>query len=118
MQATRDRRSGDRAVAVWARNNAAALRTLAGQISALPESSEQAAGALDHDGVQLISQVSNALGSEDAADLVGPLLEAHSTLSTTHPQLAERVANLALSAQQVRTADLNRRKSPEPPPTT
>ncbi|NUR99990.1 MAG: hypothetical protein HOV67_32620, partial [Kribbellaceae bacterium] len=35
VQAARDRRAGDRAVAGWARDNAAVLRELAGQVTAL-----------------------------------------------------------------------------------
>ncbi len=43
MTATRDRRAADRTVTAWARANAATLRQLAGQITALPDLS--AAGA-------------------------------------------------------------------------
>ncbi|MEU4292792.1 hypothetical protein AB0E63_31595 [Kribbella sp. NPDC026596] len=109
MRATRDRRAGDRAVAGWARDNAAVLRSIAGQITALPatEGTDGAAGAGQH--ARLVARVNDALGNNDAAELVAPLLEAGSALSANHPDLARRVSALAASAEQVRTADLNRR---------
>src|SRR6476469_7102321 len=54
VDAERDRRAGDRAVADWARSNAAVLRQLAGQVSAL-------------DGLGA------ALGEDDVTTLLPPL---------------------------------------------
>jgi hypothetical protein len=121
MRASRDRRSGDRAVAGWARDNAAALRALAGQITARPASPDEdgtestAAVDLDDGGTQLVARVNDALGSDDAADLVDPLLKARATLEAAHPELADQIATLAATAQQIRTADLSRRNPTTPP---
>jgi hypothetical protein len=133
VRATRDRRSGDRAVAGWARENAAELRSLAGQIAALPapdgqqpQSSAQASEpghvqgdsrrraprrSLDDEASRPAGRVHQALGSDDVADLVGPLLDAASGLGTSHPELARRVADLAATAEQVRADDLARRRT-------
>jgi hypothetical protein len=108
VQATRDRRSGDRAVAVWARDNAADLRRVAGQIAALSDQGE----ALDRPARDSVARVHAALGVDDAADLVAPLAEAGSALSSSHPDLAGRISALTASAAQVRTADFDRRNVP------
>ncbi|WP_432876969.1 hypothetical protein ACQPYH_27725 [Kribbella sp. CA-245084] len=109
MRATRDQRSGDRAVAGWARDNAAELRSLAGQIAALPDGEATGGrdGAIERS--SLVSRVTDALGNNDAAELVAPLLEAGSVLRATYPSLAGQVSALAAAADQVRAADLDRR---------
>lgn len=64
MQATRDARAADRTVTAWARDNAADLRRLAGQVTSLSDlapGAQAAVGALDQ-----------ALGGDDAAGLIGP----------------------------------------------
>jgi hypothetical protein len=73
VQAVRERRAGDRAVTGWARDNAAALRSLAGRVSA-------------HD-----TEVHDALADNDPAALIGPLTHAHQHLRHTHPDLAEEI---------------------------
>ncbi|MFE9409518.1 type III effector protein [Streptomyces sp. NPDC006704] len=79
VQATRERRAADRDQSAWARDHAAALRRLAGQITALtdlPPASRGAVGRLDA-----------ALGHDDPAALIHPLTAAHAHLGA-HPHLA------------------------------
>ncbi|MFF3612484.1 type III effector protein [Streptomyces sp. NPDC002580] len=86
VQATRDRRATDRAVAAWARDNAAALRRLAGEITALtdlPPASRIPAGRLDA-----------ALAHDDPAALVPPLTAFLPHLAAAHPGLAARLDTL------------------------
>lgn len=109
VQATRDQRSGDRAVADWARDNAAALRQLAGQISALDSSLESGLDAATRSSVE---RVRAALGHADAAELVDPLTAAGPPLSTSHPGLADQITALGEAADQIRDADLTRRTTP------
>jgi hypothetical protein len=122
VRATRDRRSGDRAVAGWARDNAATLRRLAGQIAALPPpprhpQARRQRRAQDDEASRLAARVHQALRSDNAADLVGPLLDTQTMLATTHPDLARQVSDLAASTEHIRAADLNRRRtSTNPPP--
>lgn len=117
VRATRDRRSGDRAVADWARDNAAVLRGLAGQIAAALHAVPGEDGRPDHlghdlnDSAHLVGQVTTALGSDDVTELVDPLFAAQPALSTTHPDLAREISALAASAEQVRATDLRRRTS-------
>ncbi len=116
VRATRDGRSGDRAVAGWARDNAALLRRLAGQIAALPAPARHPQArrqhrAHDDEASRLAARVHEALGSDNAADLVGPLLDTQTMLSKTHPDLARQVSDLAASTEQVRASDLNRRRT-------
>jgi hypothetical protein len=93
VQAERDRRAGDKAVAAWARDNASVLRMLAAQVG--PHS----------------SAVQQALGSEDAANLLGPLADARPGLQAGHPQLAEQIAAIGEQTDQLRTNAQNRRSS-------
>ncbi|MFF5789093.1 type III effector protein [Streptomyces sp. NPDC012693] len=83
VQATRDRRAADRSVTAWARGNAAELRQLAGQITALDGLPAAARKAL-----------SEALASSDPALLVEPLTRTLAHLAPAHPELAERVDTL------------------------
>jgi hypothetical protein len=76
VQAVRARRAGDRAVTSWARDNAAALRSVAGRVSA-------------HD-----TDVHDALADNDPAALIGPLTHAHQHLRHTHPDLADEITTL------------------------
>jgi hypothetical protein len=77
IDAQRDRRAGDRAVADWARRNAATLRKLAGHASTtLPDT--DAATRLDE-----------ALAHHDPTTLLGPLAAAHPHL--TPGDLAEQI---------------------------
>lgn len=91
VQAERDRRAGDKAVAAWARSNAGVLRMLAAQVG--PHSEE----------------VQRALGSEDAVSLLGPLADAGPRLEAGHPGLAEQIAEIGARTDQLRTDAQNRR---------
>lgn len=93
VQATRDRRAGDRAVTTWARGNAADLRQLAGQITALAGLPDQARNPL----VQ-------ALFHDDAAGLIGPLSGAREHLGAHHPELADRIDTLTRRTDRLRRA--------------
>jgi hypothetical protein len=99
VQATRDERSGDRAVAAWARENAADLRRLAGQVSA----AESLSAAERED-------VDTALGGNDAADLVTPLSVAGPSLRGGDPALADRIDAMNQATDDIRTADRDRRR--------
>lgn len=105
VDATRDRRAGDRAVTAWARRNSAVLRQLAGQVSGLPDLT--AAGRRDAELVQA------ELGGDDTATLLGPLSAMHSHLAQDHPELADRISTLASAADRRRhDAVQSRRVSP------
>ncbi|WP_266793286.1 hypothetical protein [Streptomyces sp. NBC_01565] len=94
VQAIRDRRAADRTVTTWARENAAALRQLAGQIIGLAD--------LPADAVARIADLNEALADEDAAKLVGPLTATHHDLHPGHGELAERVDALRRHARRLR----------------
>ena len=94
VQAERDRRAGDKAVTEWARQNAAVLRMLAAQVG--PHS----------------AAVQEALGHEDAANLLGPLTDAAPALRAGHPGLAEQIAEIGQHTDQLRTDARNRRSGP------
>jgi hypothetical protein len=99
IQATRDRRAGDRAVATWARENAADLRQLAGQVTAVPDLPDRARTPLLH-----------ALGGNDAAGLLDPLAATRDHLAVDHPRLAADVDALATRTDHLRrTSDHQRR---------
>lgn len=91
VQAERDRRAGDKAVAAWARDNASVLRMLAAQVGP------------HHEGVQ------QALGGEDAAGLLGPLADAAPSLQDGHPALARQIAAIGKQTDQLRMDAQNRR---------
>lgn len=87
VRATRDRRAANRTVTAWARANAADLRQLAGQITALTELPAAARTPL--------AELTAALADNDAAALVGPLTVTHPYLASDHPDLATRVDDVA-----------------------
>ncbi|MDT0609205.1 type III effector protein [Streptomyces lancefieldiae] len=91
VQATRDRRAADRAVTTWARGNAADLRQLAGQITALAGLPAEARTPLVR-----------ALGHDDAAGLIGPLTSARHHLTAHHPELAARIDTLTHHTDRLR----------------
>lgn len=97
VSAERDKRAGDKAVASWARTNAADLRQLAGQIGALDDLGS---------GAELkLAALRRALGHDDPADLLGPLADAQAHLARAgHPGLAEQVGAVGRSADEVRAA--------------
>ncbi|WP_254792903.1 type III effector protein [Streptomyces sp. CC77] len=80
VQATRDRRASDRRVAAWARDNAARLRQLAGQVSALDDLPDETRTLLGR-----------ALGNHDPAALLGPLAHARAQLDSGHAELRGRL---------------------------
>jgi len=96
VRAERDKRAGDRAVSQWARDNAAVLRTLAGQV-----------GRVD-------VVVRDALAEDDAVALIGPLVDALSKVRTVNPELAEEIQSVSDRAEEVRrdTQELRNNKGP------
>ncbi|MET9932984.1 MULTISPECIES: type III effector protein [unclassified Streptomyces] len=98
VQATRDRRAADRTVTTWARGNAADLRRLAGQITAL----DALPAALRHD-------LGEALADDDPALLLEPLARTHRHLAPRHPDLAERVGTLTHRTAALREESDQRR---------
>ncbi|MFB6720862.1 hypothetical protein ACFCV3_11910 [Kribbella sp. NPDC056345] len=95
VQAARDRRAGDRAVTRWARDNAAMLRRLAAQITALDNLAPDTREAAD--------RLLQALGDSDTASLLTPLAEAGAGLGDSHPNLAGQVTDITLTTDQLRT---------------
>ncbi|MCA1677030.1 MAG: hypothetical protein LC799_34245 [Actinobacteria bacterium] len=91
VQAERDKRASERAVSQWARENSAALRSLAGQV-----------GVLD-------MRVRDALADDDAAALLQPLAQAQEQLRATHPALAEQIARVTERTDQIRRVTLTQR---------
>ena len=91
VQAERDRRAGDKAVAAWAQRNADVLRGLAAQVG-------------PHD-----PAVQRALGGQDAADLLTPLAQAEEGLRAHQPGLAEQIAGIGQQTDRLRTDQRHRR---------
>ncbi|MFI9237509.1 type III effector protein [Streptomyces cinnamoneus] len=87
VQATRQARAADRTTATWARHNAADLRRLAGQITALTDLPPAARRPL--------SELHAALAHDDPATLIAPLAAARPHLAAAHPDLAARLDTLA-----------------------
>ncbi|MEU5061240.1 MULTISPECIES: type III effector protein [unclassified Streptomyces] len=83
VQATRSRRAARCSVSAWARTNAAHLRQLAGQITALDDLPIRAQ--------QPLARLTEALADNDAANLIGPLSDTHVHLLAGHPDLAARI---------------------------
>ncbi|MGY1435786.1 type III effector protein [Streptomyces reniochalinae] len=100
IQATRDRRAAERSVTAWARDNAAILRQLAGEITALTDLPATARVPL-----------TQALGEGDAARLIAPLTGTGPHLATGHPALAARVEGLAQHTEALRQAGNDQRRS-------
>lgn len=96
VEAARARRASDRAVESWAKDHAADLRLLAGQVVAAAET--------DHASHATAEQVHDALGSNDSAALLEPLADAGSRLSHGHPGLAERILAIGEQTDAVRRA--------------
>ncbi|MFF4144846.1 type III effector protein [Streptomyces sp. NPDC001698] len=86
VTATRQARAADRTTATWARRNAADLRRLAGQITALTDLPPAARRPLN--------ELHAALAHNDPADLVAPLAAARPHLAAAHPDLAARLDTL------------------------
>lgn len=96
VQATRNRRAADRTVTAWARDNAADLRQLSGQISALTD--------LPAPAHTLQANLTEALADNDAANLINPLADTHAHLTARHPDLADRVDTITHNADRLRQA--------------
>jgi len=105
VDAERDRRAGDRAVADWARRNSAILRQLAGRVSALdglgPAAQESA------------NRLGAALGDDDPATLLPPLADARPHLTGAHAGLAEQLGKISAQADQLRRDAAGNRRSRE-----
>ncbi|MFF1556390.1 HSP18 transcriptional regulator [Streptomyces sp. NPDC058279] len=103
VQAVRDRRAADRTVTAWARDNAAGLRRLAGQVTALtnlPASADRQLGELNQ-----------ALARDDAAHLVRPLSDTRRHLRPEHSELAERIDEMTRHTHRLRRdSDTQRRE--------
>ncbi|MFF3987214.1 type III effector protein [Streptomyces sp. NPDC001797] len=81
VQATRERRAAERTTATWARRNAADLRRIAGQITALAHLAPEARSAQ--------AALHAALGATDAAELIAPLTGMRPYLDARHTGLVE-----------------------------
>ncbi len=101
VQATRDERAGDRAVAAWARENASALRQLAGQVTA--------ATGLSRPGRRRAEDVATSLTDDDPASLIEPLADVHEHLLGGHAQLAAKVEAVGRQVSRVRRDTQQRR---------
>ncbi|GGP53782.1 hypothetical protein [Saccharothrix coeruleofusca] len=91
VRAERDRRAGERAVAQWARENAASLRGLAGQV-----------GRVD-------VVVRQALAHDDTAALLEPLVNALGRVRDADPALAEEIQAISERSEEVRRDTLSLR---------
>ncbi|MFK0025982.1 type III effector protein [Streptomyces sp. NPDC090798] len=100
VQATRNRRAADRTITTWARANAAELRQLAGQVSALTDLPARARTPL--------ARLAEALADNDAAQLIDPLADTRTHLKATHPDLAARIATITRHTDQLRQAGHDR----------
>lgn len=94
VDAARDRRAGDRAVADWARRNSAVLRQLAGQVSALDD--------LDAAGQASADRLGTALGDDDVTGLLSPLDAVRPHLARDHGRLADRLGDISAHTDQLR----------------
>jgi uncharacterized membrane protein YidH (DUF202 family) len=93
VQATREHRAANRTHTAWARDNAAALRRLAGQITAIDDLPPASRATL--------AQLDSALAQNDPAALVRPLTAAHPYLTAAHPLLAAQLDTLIRQGGQL-----------------
>ncbi len=103
VDAERDRRAGDRAVADWARRNSAILRQLAGRVSALDGLGPAAQKSADRLGA--------ALGDDDPATLLPPLAAARSHLAGDHAGLAEELGEISAETDRLRRDAVGNRRA-------
>lgn len=96
VQATRDNRAADRTVTAWARDNAADLRRLAAEVTALT--------GLPADAADAVGALNLALGHDDAARLIRPLTDTRAHLRPQDADLAERIDALTRHTKQLRQA--------------
>ncbi|MEV0675376.1 HSP18 transcriptional regulator [Actinosynnema sp. NPDC050436] len=103
VDAQRDRRAGDRAVAEWARHNAGVLRRLAGRVSDLDDLGTTARAHAD--------EVDKALADSDPATLLPPLAAARPHLACDHGDLADQIGAITDHTDHLRRqAGANRRR--------
>jgi len=100
VDAERDRRAGDRAVADWARRNSAILRQLAGRVSTLDGLGPAAQESADRIGA--------ALGDDDPARLLPPLAAAQPHLTGA---LAEQLGEISAHTDRLRRDAAGNRRS-------
>jgi hypothetical protein len=105
VRAERDRRAADRAVTRWANDHTADLRRLAGQVTALTDLGEGAAGDL--------GRLHDALAGPDAGALPELLADTHRHLGD-HPDLAGQIDSVVHRADQVRRHTQQRRDRGRP----
>ncbi|MGW5345562.1 HSP18 transcriptional regulator [Streptomyces sp. HUAS TT3] len=103
VQATRDSRAADRTVTAWARDNAADLRRLAGQVTSLTGLPASAEGA--------ISELNLALADNDAARLIGPLTATRDHLRPQDAGLTDRIDAMTRHTEQLRQDSNDQRNS-------
>ncbi|WP_030373744.1 hypothetical protein [Streptomyces rimosus] len=89
VTATRQARAAERTTAAWARANAADLRRLAGQITALTDLPPAARHPL--------GELHAALAHDDPLRLIAPLTPTRPHLAAAHPDLAARIDTLTPS---------------------
>jgi hypothetical protein len=106
VQATRDERAGDRAVATWAREHAGELRRIAGQVSAAP--------GLSGSAKQRALTLADELTGDDPATLLEPLAEMHGDLVDDHPPLAEQVDDVGRRVIALREETQRKREAAPP----
>jgi len=106
VRAQRDNRAGDRAVAAWARDNAAVLRQLAGQISALRDLRNSARRHAD-----LVGQ---ALADNDPTSLFVPLADTRLHLKATHAGLAAQIQSITDQTTRIRHTTTRRGRAHYP----
>ncbi|MFI5734919.1 hypothetical protein ACIA49_32700 [Kribbella sp. NPDC051587] len=103
VQAARDQRAGDRAVTVWAHENSADLRRLAGQVAALDGLTPGAQQAS-------VDAVHDALADDDSTALLAPLAAAGHQLGGDHPRLADRISEVTARTDEARQAGHDRNR--------
>ncbi|MFI9062048.1 HSP18 transcriptional regulator [Streptomyces sp. NPDC053429] len=104
VQAVRDRRAAERTVTAWARDNAAGLRRLAGQVTALTD--------LPPGAERQLGELNQALARDDASHLVRPLTETRRHLRAEHSELAERIDEMTRHTHRLRQdSDTQRRET-------
>ncbi|WP_058041401.1 hypothetical protein [Streptomyces roseifaciens] len=86
VTAARQARAAERTTATWARHNAADLRRLAGQITALTDLPPAARHS--------VGELHTALAHNDPAALIAPLAATRRHLTTAHPDLAAQLDTL------------------------
>lgn len=104
IQATRDERAGDRAVAAWARENAAELRQIAGQVSAV--------AGLTSAGRRDAKTLESSLTEDDPSSLIVPLADMREHLVDEHARLAAQVDAVGQKVRRVRRETQRRRDTP------